>query len=210
MTASWATAPVATSPAASPATVGSKARGKELLVPVEMATTGMSRQVCATRLLVPSPPSTMMTPTPASIMSSTATNVSVGVPVRAWSRKCTVGQPSAERREQARASPADTPERSVMEITSVTPARASPVISRVSTLTLSWAVTADPWATSRRTSRPDAGLATTPTVGPLLFMAKPPGSDDATITTSPPVIVVSGMKGCTNGLDIENMGSCSR
>ena len=58
--------PLATSPAAMPATVPSRKVGKTLLVPVEIGTRGTVPHPLATTRLVPSPPSVMIQPAPIS------------------------------------------------------------------------------------------------------------------------------------------------
>ena len=59
------TAPVATNPAARPATVPSIQLGNALFVPVESVLSGISPQGPATTRCVPSPPSTAIAATPA-------------------------------------------------------------------------------------------------------------------------------------------------
>ena len=93
-TRSTSSLPPATSPAAIPATVGSSGLGKALLVPVEMATIGVSPHSSATSRWVPSPPRTTMTPTPSATMHRVALTVSAAVPVRSSSTISTRGQPA--------------------------------------------------------------------------------------------------------------------
>ena len=66
------TAPVATSPRAVPATVGSINTGNALFVPVEMGITGMFIHPFVTALFVPSPPNTATHGTSLSFISRAA------------------------------------------------------------------------------------------------------------------------------------------
>ncbi len=71
-TSSVRTAPVATAPAARPASVPSTICGNTLFVPVETGTSGVSPQPRATTLFVPSPPSVTMQDTSCSFMRQAA------------------------------------------------------------------------------------------------------------------------------------------
>ena len=64
--------PWATAPAASPAIVPSRKKGKTLFVPVEMGSRGTFPQLLATMRFVPSPPSVTMHPAPASARAAAA------------------------------------------------------------------------------------------------------------------------------------------
>ena len=71
--------------------VASRIIGKTLLVPVESEVSGTPSQACATSRLVPSPPSTMIPPTPRSTMRAVASSVSAGEPSIGMSRNSTSG-----------------------------------------------------------------------------------------------------------------------
>ncbi len=70
------TAPVASMPAAAPASVGSTSSGKTLFVPVEIGITGTDGHPRATARFVPSPPSTMTAAHPISPIARAAAIVS--------------------------------------------------------------------------------------------------------------------------------------
>ena len=76
-----ASRPVATRPAASPATVASSIWAKALLVPVESGASGTSPHADATTRLVPSPPRTTSSRTPSPTSASVAVTESAAPPV---------------------------------------------------------------------------------------------------------------------------------
>jgi hypothetical protein len=160
--------PLATSPVASPATVASRSSGKALLVPVDSAHSGMSPQWPATTRWVPSPPRTTIAATGRSAMAATAATES-----RASSRRAMSSTSSSGRRWSAsgpvrplrwRWRLEETPEPAGIITTRSTPAAPSPAMSRCTMAPFSALSNTEAPVTSRRTSRPEAGLATTPTV----------------------------------------------
>jgi hypothetical protein len=160
--------PVATSPVARPATVASRSSGKALLVPVDSAHRGRSPQWRATTRQVPSPPSTTIAATPRSAMARTAAAESPASSRTAMSSTSSSGRgrsasrPVRPRRWRWRL--AETPEAAGIITTRSTPAAPSPAMSRWTMAPFSALSNTDAPVTSRRTSRPDAGLATTPTL----------------------------------------------
>jgi hypothetical protein len=160
--------PVATRPVASPATVASRSSGKALLVPVDSAHSGMSPQCLATTRWVPSPPRTTIAATCRSAMASTASAES-----RASSRSAISSTSSSGRRWAARCPVRplrwrwrlwERPEPAGIMTTRPTPTAPSPAMSRCTIAPFSALSNTEAPVTSRRTSRPDAGLATTPTL----------------------------------------------
>ena len=159
--------PAATSPVARPATVASRSSGKALLVPVDSAHRGMSPQCPATTRWVPSPPRTTIAATGRSVMASTAATESRASSCSAISSTSSSGRgwsaswPVRPRRWRWRLW--ETPEAAGIITTRSTPAAPSPAMSRWTMAPFSALSNTDAPVTSRRTSRPDAGLATTPT-----------------------------------------------
>ena len=157
--ASWrASLPDASRPAAEPPTVASTMTGNTLFVPVESGTRGASRQTLQTARFVPSPPSTISTPQPAFRMASAARMVSP-----ASSRASTsITSISASMRRFSTA----LCEIRVGSRTTIT--RSAPLATAPTTARATWSrlLSSVVWlarASMRRQSRPDIGLAMTPT-----------------------------------------------
>ena len=152
-----------------PATVASHISGKALLVPVDSGSRATSPLSAAAARTVPSPPSTTITAAPRSRIARTRLRVSVAVPVTVSSgtnSSCGQRPASARRLRWARSTPPATPIVSV-DISAVsTPAAPAAASSRSTMLTFSAFGKTEAWATSRRMSRPDIGLATMPIVEP--------------------------------------------
>ena len=169
MTASASTRPVASRPAAVPATVASHISGKALLVPVDRGSSGTSSQVAAAARTVPSPPRTTITPAPRARIATTSARVSSAVPVSASSSTNSRSgrRPALARRfASARTTPPATPMPSVETRARSTPAAPAAASSRTTMLVFSAFGNTEACATRRRMSRPDIGLATIPTVEP--------------------------------------------
>jgi hypothetical protein len=170
--------PVATSPVASPATVASRSSGKALLVPVDSAQSGMSPQWPATTRWVPSPPRTTIAATWRSAMASTAAAESPASSRRAMSRTSSSGRRWAAswpvRPLRWRWRLWETPEPAGIMTTRSTPAAPSPAMSRCTMAPFSALSNTDAPVTRRRTSRPEAGLATTPTLTVTMFLGTRP------------------------------------
>ena len=132
-TPSISTSPLATTPAARPATVPSSIAGKTLLVPVEIGTMGTQPTLFAAARLVPSPPRVTMQPTPASTIISVALTVSDSSPRTAMSRR-SVRSPSGAESMALRARPT----RSGIRTARSTPVAANPAITRRIVLIFSW------------------------------------------------------------------------
>ena len=149
--------------------VASRSAGKTLLVPVESGIMGISPQTEATRRLVPSPPSTTIAAAPASIIISTARSVSMGACSISISRKVMAGQGSPPMLSWipiARLTPPAIPPRSGIMKVRATPTAPSPAMVRATMFDFSAVWNTEAWATRRRMSRPEAGLARMPTAGP--------------------------------------------
>ena len=161
--------PVATKPVAIPATVVSRISGKTLLVPVDSAQIGTSPQALATTRCVPSPPSTTIAATPSAHIRSTARWLSAAVEVIGMSSSWNAGNGApilasrAVRPASWRRSALDNPSPAGIISVRCTPAAPSPARSRNTIPALSAFPNTDAPATSRRMSRPEAGLATIPT-----------------------------------------------
>jgi hypothetical protein len=159
--------PVATSPVAIPATVASRSSGKALLVPVDSAHRGMSPQWAATTRWVPSPPRTTIAATCRSAMARTAAAESRASSNSAMSRTSSSGRRWAARWPvrplRWRWRLWETPDPAGIITTRSTPVAPSPAMSRWTMAPFSALSNTDAPVTSRRTSRPEAGLATTPT-----------------------------------------------
>ena len=152
------TLPDATSPAAIPAVVPSTITGKTLLVPVEMATMGMSQEPLATARLVPSPPRVITQPTSCSAIAAAARTVSPSL-YRADMRSSST---STERCGSS-AALCTRWELSGMASTWSTPTDCRPSNARRTMFTFSQSGTTRPWATRRRISLLAAGFAIIPT-----------------------------------------------
>ena len=142
-------------------------RGKTLLVPDERVASGTAPQREATARWVPSPPSTMMTATPSDTMRSTASSVSRTLSSLRVSSTSNSGQTTsgdAANRCRARCTAAQMPVSSGIIRTRSTPSAPRAASMRCTMFDFSMVGKTDAWLTSRRMSRPDAGLATIPTV----------------------------------------------
>ena len=157
--ASGSTTPLASNPAAAPATVGSVRLGNTLFVPVDIGTSVASGQTPAIVRLVPSPPSVTSTLTSRARIASTARIVSVGETVAPTS---TISISASMRRSVS--APVAMPNGSAMATIRVAPAVTAPMTARAIRLRLSSVVDTAPRAATRRTSRPETGLAMIPTV----------------------------------------------
>ena len=154
------TAPVASTPAASPAMVPSTRIGNTLLVPVETGTSGTDSCADATARLVPSPPRVTMQAAPLSVIALAARIESRSRPTIGTSRLSNSIAPACSE-AAALARPAE----SGMAITLPTPAANSPASMRSTIFTFSSSGTNRPLATSRLMSLPAAGFTIRPTVG---------------------------------------------
>jgi len=101
-------------------------------------------------------------------MRRTSSRVSSAVPVTGRSSQNStrgqVGLPASARRRVSLRTAVETPKVSVDTSTRPTPSAPAPAVSRTTMLALSALGNTDVLATSRRMSRPDIGLAMTPTV----------------------------------------------
>src|SRR4051812_25756928 len=154
-----------------PATVVSRISGNALFVPVDSAQIGTSPHPRATIRCVPSPPRTTIARTPAATIRSTAIALSRAVPSSATSSSSSTGNGAAPSNARTvprawrwRCSVVDRPSAAGSMRTRSTPAAPNPARSRKTIPALSALPNTDAPATRRRMSRPDAGLAMTPTV----------------------------------------------
>jgi hypothetical protein len=167
------TTPVATSPAASPASVPSTIRGKTLLVPVESGSSGTSPQPLATTRFVPSPPSVTITAAPRSRRRCAASVESL-----AWPRTGIESGDRVKHDAAVAAARSTMPYVSGRYATWLTLAASSPSNTRRTILIFSLLSNVEPWATRRRMSLPDAGFAMIPTkVRSVTGAGKTPASD---------------------------------
>jgi len=98
------------------------------------------------------------------LLARLATKVALDVPIVPLVRSFDRGSPASARRRDSRRTAAETPKVSVDTSTRPTPSAPAAAVSRTTMLAFSALGNTDALATSRRMSRPDIGLAMTPTV----------------------------------------------
>ena len=150
--------------------VASRTAGNTLLVPVDRASSGTSPTADAATRAVPSPPRQTITRAPAVTIRPTVSTVSCAVCRIGWpSRKSTPGQRASvwfwgRCRWMARYTAAEMPPRSVLSRTRCTPTAPNAVSIRWIMLAFSAVGKTEACVTRRLMSRPDSGIATTPTI----------------------------------------------